>query len=150
MAKERHKIIPASYLMIRKGKKLLLMRRFNTGFMDGMYSFVAGHLEPGESLTEAMVREAKEEAGITIAPKDIRLIHICHRYSVLSKEERIDAFFIADKWKGEIRIMEPGKCDDLSWFDEDRLPKNLVPHLPPILDHIKKGIYYSEAGWDKI
>lgn len=150
MNKERHKIIPASYLMLKKGDKMLLLRRKNTGYMDGRYSFVAGHVDPKESFTDAIIREAKEEAGIKVSRKDIRLLHICHRFSVLSKEERIDAIFMASRWKGRIRIMEPDKCDDLSWFDENKLPKNLVPHLPPILAKIKKGIYYSEAGWDKV
>ena len=64
MAKERHKLIPSVYLVLIKNNKILLLRRFNTGFMDGYYSLPAGHVESNETLTSAMVREAKEEIGM--------------------------------------------------------------------------------------
>ena len=60
---ERHKNIPACYLYLKKNNQILLLRRFNTGFEDGNYFFVSGHLDGGESFTDAMIREAKEEAG---------------------------------------------------------------------------------------
>ena len=37
MAKERHKIVPASYLVLIKDSKILLSRRVNTGYEDGKY-----------------------------------------------------------------------------------------------------------------
>ena len=45
MAKERHKLIPTVYLVSIKDNKILLLRRFNTGFMDGFYSFPAGYVK---------------------------------------------------------------------------------------------------------
>ena len=45
MAKERNKIIPASYAVLIKDNKVLLVRRFNTGYEDGKYSLPAGHVE---------------------------------------------------------------------------------------------------------
>lgn len=86
MAKERHKLIPSVYLILIKDNKILLLRRYNTGFMDGYYSFPAGHVEPNETLTQAMVREAKEEIGIDVNQKDLKLIHISIEKNQMKKE----------------------------------------------------------------
>jgi len=54
----RHMNIPASYLvLINDEEKVLLLRRYNTGFKDGMYSLVAGHVDEGENFTQALIRE---------------------------------------------------------------------------------------------
>ncbi len=64
-------------------------RRANTGYMDGFYSVVAGHIEPGETVVQAAVREAAEEAGVLILPWDTEVVGVMHRRD---GEERIDFF----------------------------------------------------------
>ena len=59
--KQRLKATPASYLILKRDNEILMHLRQNSGFMDGHYSFVAGHLEPREGPTECIIREAKEE-----------------------------------------------------------------------------------------
>jgi len=145
MAKERHKLIPSVYLVSIKDNKILLLRRFNTGFMDGFYSFPAGHVEENETLTQAMVREAKEEIGVDIKREDLRLVHVMHRKE--PNEERINFFFQAEKYQGEPKIMEPHKCDDLSWFDLDNLPENVIPYIKEAIKNILEKKIYSEYGW---
>jgi ADP-ribose pyrophosphatase YjhB (NUDIX family) len=145
MPKERFKIIPAVYLVLMRGNKTLLSRRFNTGFLDGEYSFPAGHLDGNETLIQAMVREAKEEIGIELKPEDLKLAHVMHRKE--PNEERVNFFFTADKWVGKPKIMEPHKCDDLSWFEIDNLPTNVIPYIKQAIDCIRNKIFYSEIGW---
>ncbi len=147
MPKERFKIIPVSHLILIRDNKILLSRRFNTGYEDGNYSVVAGHLDGNETFTAAMMREAKEEAGIDIAAEDLEVIHVMHRKSPPETNERIDLFLKASKWKGELKIMEPDKCDDLKWFPIDDLPANIVPYIKHAILNIKKEIFYSEFGW---
>ena len=60
MAKERHKIIPTSHLFLMKDHEMLFLRRFNTGYEDGKYSMVAGHVDKGETFTQCIIREAEE------------------------------------------------------------------------------------------
>ncbi|MFQ6087067.1 MAG: NUDIX domain-containing protein, partial [Candidatus Bathyarchaeia archaeon] len=80
MIKERPKLIPTVYLVLTKDNKILLSRRYNTGFHDGEYSFPAGHLHgEDETLKQAMVREAKEEVGIEVDLADLELVHVMHR-----------------------------------------------------------------------
>ena len=149
MSKTRNQSVPASYLTLIKDNKILLLRRFNTGYLDGQYSLPAGHVEQGESFSQCILREAEEEAGITIHPEDLKVAHIMHRNSGHAElNERIDVFFTAEKWNGEISNREPHKCDDLSWFDLDRLPENIIPYVEQAIDCIKNEIHYSEHGWE--
>ena len=80
-SKDRFKLIPSVYLLLRSKGKILLLRRANTGYQDGTYSLIAGHLDGDELGTEGMIREAREEAGITVLAKDLRLVHTAHRLS---------------------------------------------------------------------
>jgi mutator protein MutT len=142
MNKERFKITPSVYLVLIKDNKILLSRRYNTGYFDNHYSFPAGHLDGEETLKQAMIREAKEEIGIVLNQKDLELIHTMNRR--IPDDERVDFFFIAKKWQGEPKIMEFDKCDDLNWFKLDNLPKNIIPYIKQAIEFFLKNIIYSE------
>jgi 8-oxo-dGTP pyrophosphatase MutT (NUDIX family) len=137
----------AVYLILRRPEEILLARRCDTGYQDGNYSLVAGHVEAGESVTAALLREAQEEAGIVLSPEAIKFVHLMHRKS----EDDLyyfDFFFTADDWTGEITNCEPHKCDDLRWFSISRLPLNLVPYVRDVLIQAEvHGRPFSEYGW---
>jgi len=144
-SKDRFKLIPAVYLVLKQDNKVLLLRRANTGYQDGLYGLVSGHLDGNEVATTAMVREAKEEAGIVIDANNLHFVHAAHRLSRdEAGQERIDIFFEATQWDGEISNVEPHKCDDLSWFSVDDLPENMIPFVRLVLNDISNGISYSE------
>lgn len=128
-----------------KNNKILLLRRYNTGFRDGKYSFPARHLEPNETLTQATIRETKEEIGTGLNPEGLKLVHVMHRKE--TKENRIDFFLTTKKWKGKPKIMEPNKCDDLNWFELDKLPNNIIPYIKQAINCFLNKIFYSEHGW---
>lgn len=145
---ERKPTIPAAYLLLEEDNKILLLRRFNTGYEDGNYSLIAGHLEDDESLTQCIIREAKEEAGITVKDKDLKVEYILHRNSgTENNNQRIEVFFTAKTWTGEIENREKNKCDDLSWFSKDNLPSNIIPYIKESLKKINKKEHYGELGW---
>lgn len=146
LTKDRHKVIPASYLVLRDQERVLLLRRFNTGYEDGKYSLPAGHVDQGETFTQTLVREAAEEINIRLKSEDIRVAHIMHRKDYDS--ERIDTFFVAERYEGEPKNIEPHKCDDLSWFSLEELPGNIIPYVRQALECIRDGQFYSEFGWD--
>ncbi len=148
MTKKRHQNVPASYLALSKNNKILLLRRLNTGYEDGKYSMIAGHVDPNETFTQCIIREVKEEAGITIKPEDLQVAHVMHRNSDTAEyNERVDVYFTTKKWDGEIINKEPHKCDDISWFDMDNIPENAIPYIKQAIEKIKNKIYYSEHGW---
>lgn len=146
MKKIRHTIIPAAYLVLKQKDSILMIRRFNTGYEDGNYSLIAGHLDPGESFTHALIREAQEEANIRLQEHDLKTVHIMHRKSG-NGEERIDIFFQANLWQGELKNLEPHKCDDMRWFAPEKFPSNTIGHVLFALQQIALGNFYSEFGW---
>jgi len=145
---KRHQIIPASYLILMKDDEALLLRRFNTGYEDGKYSLIAGHVDKGETFTQCIIREAEEEAGVLLKPEDLEVAHVMHRNSGTAEDNgRVDVFFVARQWQGEAKNKEPHKCDDLSWFSLHNLPDNAIPYIRQALESIRNRIFYSEHGW---
>jgi 8-oxo-dGTP pyrophosphatase MutT (NUDIX family) len=127
-----------------RGDAVLLLRRANTGYEDGNYSVIAGHLDGDETATQAMLREAAEEAGIIVAQGDLRFVHLMHRKEAAEVDERIDLFFTASRWQGEPRIAEPEKCSELRWANLAALPPNMVPYVRAALEHYRQNLPYSE------
>jgi len=143
---ERFKAVAVVYLVLMREGRLLMLRRRGTGYEDGNYSLVAGHVDRGETLAQAMAREAWEEAGLRLAPEDLSLTHVMHR---LTGDERLTFFFSPSRGigGGEPENREPDRCDDLSWFPLDDLPANTVAYVRVALNHIQAGLPYSEFGW---
>lgn len=134
----------AVHLFLVRGRRVLLLRRFNTGYEDGQYSVIAGHLDGGETVQDAAVREAVEEAGIHIAPDALQVVGVMHRRS---NDERIDFFVAAGEWSGEITNCESHKCDELTWADLDALPDNTIPYVRRALDNYQRGRWFDSFGW---
>lgn len=141
---ERYRPYAAVYLLSFDDEQVLLLKRKNTGHRDGEYSLVAGHIDEDEAATEAMVREAYEEVGITIERSDLEAVHVIHRDS--GAREYLDIFFVADHWQGEIENREPEKCAELAWVDSTALPENTVPYVKQAIANISGGVF-SEFGW---
>ena len=140
----RFKIVPEVYLVLIEDGRLLMLRRFNTGYEDGRYGLVAGHVDGGETLAQAMAREAAEEAGLVIDPADLVLAHTMHRRA---EEERLGFFFRTERWQGRPVNREPHKCDHLDWFPLDAWPEQTIPYIGAAVTHVLAGRPYSDFGW---
>jgi NAD+ diphosphatase len=108
------RIAPAVMCLIRRGREILLAR--SPRFAPGMYSALAGFVEPGESLEQCLAREVLEETGIKVANA---------RYFASQPwpfPHSLMIAFVADYAGGEI-TPEPGEIEDAQWFDIDALPK---------------------------
>ena len=136
---ERLKLKIAVYAILVKDGKVLMGRRFKTGWQDGNYGLPSGHLEAGETLVEALIRETFEETGISLKKEDVQFVHVMHRKLIY-----IDFFFYADHFEGEPKIMEPDKCDDWNWFPLKTLPENTIPSVRSAVENYQNGIPFSE------
>jgi 8-oxo-dGTP diphosphatase len=138
---QRFKLIAAVYLLFRRGEDILLLLRANTGYEDGAYGLVSGHVDGEEPLAVAAAREAREEAGVEIDPADLALRTVMHRRQ---DDERIEFFFEPTRWRGEIRNMEPDKCAALNWFPITSLPDNTIPYVREAIERSRQGVPYCE------
>lgn len=140
----RKKMKVAVHLLLLKDNQILLLRRYNTGYEDGNYSVCAGHVDGDEVYFNAMIREAKEEINIEIAPEDLKTVQVMHRRS---DEERIDYFFTATKWQCHIHNNEPDKCDALTWFPVHHLPGNTIPYIQYAIQAYLNNEHFTDFGW---
>ncbi|MGV9414854.1 NUDIX hydrolase [Nocardia sp. NPDC003693] len=133
-------------LIATRGDEVLLARRANTGYSDGLWNLPSGKLDADEDLEAAMIREAAEELGITLTRKDIRMAASLH---VRTPDEvgRVGFFFHADRWVGEPYNAEPDKCSDLRWFPIDQLPADTVPYTSAGVDLYLRGENFGLYGW---
>jgi NAD+ diphosphatase len=111
------RIAPAIMALVRRGRELLLAR--SPHFVPGMYSALAGFVEPGETLEQTLAREVREEVSIEVTNV---------RYFASQPwpfPHSLMIAFNADYVSGEI-VPAPGEIEAADWFTLDRLP----PQLP--------------------
>ena len=120
------------------------MRRFNTGWNDGKYALMGGHVEDNENIFDAAVREATEELGIDVKAEDLKPL-----FSMQVSSDHVYFYFGCDKFEGNPTNMEPDQCDDLSFFDLDNLPDNIIPADKKALEKIygKEKQTFATFGW---
>jgi len=129
------------HLFFFRKNQILLIRRFNTGFRDGEYSVPAGHLDGGEAVMLAGIREGQEEVGVDIEERNMSFSTVMHR---IEDDERVDFFVQVHQWQGEPFNAEPDKCDDVRWVEIDKLPVNTVPYVRQALSNHLNGISFAE------
>ena len=140
----RAKFPTTVHLFFFRGDEILLLRRFNTGYRDGEYSVPAGHLDGGETVMAAAVREAGEEVGVQIEAEHLVFSSVMHRNE---GDERIDFFLHVQQWTGEPFNAEPDKCDELRWVQRSVLPTNTIPYVRRAIMNHRDGLRFDEFGW---
>ena len=136
-ARERalFRVIAHTFVMDADGR-LLLLRRANTGFLDGAYTLPGGHLDKGEAVVEAARREVREETCIEVL--DIAPI------IAMPYRSGVDFLFEAKRWRGTATIGEPERCDDLVWAPLTELPADTAPFVRKAVALREKGVWYHE------
>ena len=111
------RLSPSMIVLITRGEEILLAR--STRFPNGMYSTLAGFVEPGESVERCVVREVREEVGL----------EVCNLQYITSQgwpfPHSLMLGFHAEYAGGEI-VPQPDEIEDARWFRLDQLPQ-----LPP-------------------
>lgn len=142
--KDKNLIVPWTHLILMKDERILLSKRKDTWYHDGEYGAVAWHVEQWESFIDATIREAKEEIGIGLKPNQLRMIHVQNKKQEWYNYERIHIYFVATEREGEIKNMEPNKCEELSRFNMKDLPENILDCVKASIENINNKVMYSE------
>lgn len=132
-------------LIVTLHDSILFLKRQNVDFGSNLFALSGGECVYGETPTQAAIREAQEELGITISPDDLELVHTLSRNG--TENNLLLLFFKVDKWAGEITNKEPHKHSELLWAPTTQLPTNIIPAHKQALEEIAKDKIYSEHGW---
>ncbi|WP_148717264.1 NAD(+) diphosphatase [Chitinolyticbacter meiyuanensis] len=108
------RVSPAVMVLIQRGNGALLLAR-SPHFRPGMYSALAGFVEPGESLEACAHREVLEEVGVTIT--NLRWFGS----QSWPFPHSLMLAFVADYMAGDI-VPQPGEIEDARWFNRDAMP----------------------------
>ena len=141
----------AADVLLLKDNKVLLQKRQNTGWCDGYWNLIGGHLEEEESIEECVAREAWEELGIKLEMQSIKPFHcLQHKTNRLT----IQFYLVCTKWQGkeEIKLgLYNGKmvykASALKWFDVHHLPENIVPTAKRAIEAYYNKTNFSRYGF---
>lgn len=136
--------------LIQKGDSYLLQNRVKKDWKG--YTLPGGHIEPGESIVDAVVREMKEETGLTVEnPTLCGVKQFPITDGDYEKGRYLVFLFKADRFRGEVVSSEEGS---MHWVKKDELDTvNLVKDFHELLevmldDSLSEFQYVTETdGW---
>lgn len=121
--------------------------RENTKVYQNAYAVPEGKVEKGDSLKENIIREAKEEIGITIKSEDLSLaVTMWAKYHNEAGDliEDVGFFFKATKYTGEVVNAEPHKHGHIKWVSLSDIPDNTLTFTKVALEAYRQGTHYVE------
>ena len=128
------RVILTNMCMIRSGTKVLVEEKVGKG--AGGIIFPGGHVEDGEPITDSVIREMREETGLTVEkPK------LCGVKEWINPDgSRYVVFlFTADRFTGELRSSEEGR---VFWLEQDEvLESNWIWHMDGLMKIMADGEY---------
>jgi NAD+ diphosphatase len=107
------RVSPAVIVRVERGDEILLAR--SPHFAPGVYSTLAGFVEPGESMEQCVAREVFEEVGVRV--RNIRYFGS----QPWPFPHSLMVGFVADWESGDI-TPQPGEIEDAAWFTVETLP----------------------------
>jgi len=111
-------------IIVNSEGKILIGKRKNSH--APYYSIPGGHLELGETFEAGAIREIKEETNLDI--KNPQVIAITNNLETYRQDglHYISIALLVKNFSGELKIMEPHKCEEWQWVDPKNLP---TPHF---------------------
>ena len=100
--------------------------------------------DAGESAPDALIRESREELGVTVRRENIRFAHLSHCAEATGENTCYNLYFIVTRWEETPRIMEPEKSAALRFFDVTQLPENTILLRRRDILSCPRGNFYTE------
>ena len=119
------KFVGTTVVVLNKKKdKVLFGKRINC-FSAGTYGVPGGRAHRDEKLIKTAKRELKEETGLI--SKNIKYLGVVR--DIYSDHTFVHFVFLCTDYKGEVKTMEPNKCEGWEWYSLNKLPRNsFLPH----------------------
>ena len=135
---------------LENGKVVLQYRSPEKNNWSG-YAFPGGNIEEGESLVESVIREIKEETGLTISNPQLAAVK---NWQLEDGTRYIVFCYKATEFTGQLRSSEEG---EVSWVEKDQLEKldlsyDMLPLLEVMEDPDLSEYFYrkrTDDGWEK-
>lgn len=128
----------AVVFLFEKDGKYLFLKRGHTGACDGFYMLPGGHVDEGETVLVAAVREIKEELGVIVDEKDLEFV------LVEPSKTFVHFFFKVKKYIGVLKNNEPEKHDNIAFLSLDI--EDILPIVRTEIEAIQKGITFMESN----
>jgi 8-oxo-dGTP diphosphatase len=134
-------LVGVGAVVVKEGR-VLLIRRGNEP-MKGRWSLPGGMLELGESLTDGVVREVREETGLIVEP--VELIELFDR--IYREDERVRYHYvIADYLCREVggALLAASDADAARWVERAEWNSHSALNLDPVTVRV------MESGWQRV
>ncbi len=125
-----------TYVMLHQRKSLVLG--------EGYWGSGGGHVELGESLKEAALRELAEEAGSELQVTNVQFLGVVN-FTQMQPKHYVDISFVAEWKAGEPINSSPRETTEWQWFDIEALPSPLFPPVEKYLDALKTGVKFFDS-----
>lgn len=145
------KIVAETYIS-HDGKILMQKRSNSSKRFPGFWAGPGGHVDEGEDVLTAAIREVKEEAGVEISGKDIKL-KVIASHNHLNLNEIFFCFVFLATIPTFQEVAEPTEEGEPKWIPIRELLKmdNVFPPASYYFDHVlndKPGILYTSVDWE--
>lgn len=138
---ERHLTCTAVFVILeQEDGKVFFLRRANTGWADGLLTVPAGHVDKGDTIRQAAVKEVREEAGVEVKEEDLEFVHVDYQ-----RDRYVDFYFKARTWEGTPYVGEPNLSSEALWIEKDNLPDDVIPQLKNMFTQIEKQVFFSDV-----
>lgn len=137
-------------VMILRNSKVLLGLRHSDAKKagselhgEGTWTMPGGKMHFGESFEETCFRETKEETGIEFDKNQLKIISISN--DMVTDAHFVTIGFLAEKFDGNAKVMEPDEITKWKWFDINSTPTNIFPPSKVVLNNYLSGNIYQSG-----
>jgi 8-oxo-dGTP diphosphatase len=120
---------------------LLARRSPHRSTYAGLWSFPGGHVEPGETLVEALVREVREEVDVT--PTAFTFLRVINDPNTAEDDPPTYHMYAVTAWEGDETMLVGNEHTELAWLTSEQasaLPDlALQEHRPLLVDALRPG-----------
>jgi len=118
----------AAAVLVDGDRVLMCRRNPSRQWYPNIWDLPGGHIEPGEMPADALVRELREELGVTVDPADLEFS------ATLQPEPWLTVHvWVVRSWSGELSNRAPAEHDSLGWFSQAQVAALELPS-PVIVD----------------